>query len=107
MTATQLLWGLPVERLGLTLAHFMWQATAITGLYAIVRRVLGIQSNPNLRYVLACTAMAGMMVAPLITFAVLQGVEPVTTPTAAMAQVPIVPGPAGAGTRLPILPSIN
>ncbi|HYR91050.1 MAG TPA: hypothetical protein VE422_43740 [Terriglobia bacterium] len=108
MTAAHLPWGQPVDRLGLTLLHFLRQATVISMFYAVLRLLLGTRCNPNLRYLLACSAMAGMMVAPMFTFAVLSPVES-TKATGPTAQVPIVPGLAGVGTRLalPVVTSIK
>jgi uncharacterized protein (TIGR03435 family) len=58
--------AIPVERLGWTLLHFLWQGTAIAALYAIARLRW---TRPHSRYLLACFAMTAMAAAPLITFA--------------------------------------
>jgi uncharacterized protein (TIGR03435 family) len=57
-----------VERLGWTLVHFLWQGALIAALYAGARKAVKRISSPNARYLLACAAFAGMMVAPLVTW---------------------------------------
>jgi uncharacterized protein (TIGR03435 family) len=57
-----------VERLGWTLVHFLWQGLSIAILYAAGRRAMARTAGPNARYLLACTALAVMMAAPLITW---------------------------------------
>ncbi len=56
-----------VERLGMTLLHFLWQGLVIAILYAAARRILARTSRPRTRYLLACGALAAMMAAPLVT----------------------------------------
>jgi ankyrin repeat protein/beta-lactamase regulating signal transducer with metallopeptidase domain len=55
-----------VQRLGWTLVHFVWQATAVALILAILLRVLR-KSTANLRYIIACLAMAIIVVLPIIT----------------------------------------
>jgi uncharacterized protein (TIGR03435 family) len=65
----QLFSGQPwVERLGWTLVHFLWQGAVIAAVYAIVRRWVGQARSPQVRYVLACAALAAMVIAPIVTF---------------------------------------
>jgi len=52
-----------VERLGWTLVHFLWQGVVIAALYAGART-----RSAQVRYVLACAALATMMAAPVVTF---------------------------------------
>jgi GWxTD domain-containing protein len=54
-----------IQRLGWALLHFLWQGSAIVILYALARRCA---RRPQTRYVLACGALAAMMVAPALTF---------------------------------------
>ena len=54
-----------MERLGWTLVQFLWQGALIAGTYAAVRRAMRAAES---RYLLACAAMAAMMLAPLATF---------------------------------------
>ncbi len=69
MNAIQELVSQPwVERLGMTLLHFLWQGAIVAILYAAARRLTSRTSNPRTRYVLACTALAAMMAAPLATW---------------------------------------
>ena len=72
-----------IERLGWMLVHFLWQATAVALLLAVLLRLLR-RSGANLRYAVACGALALMVVLPLIT---MQLVE--------------VPGPAAEAGPLP------
>jgi uncharacterized protein (TIGR03435 family) len=57
-----------VERLGMTLLHFLWQGLLIAILYAAARRMLVHASNPGTRYLLACGALAAMVAAPLVSW---------------------------------------
>ena len=57
-----------VEPLGMTLLHFLWQGLCIAILYAAARRIAGRRSSPQVRYVLACVALAAMIAAPLATW---------------------------------------
>lgn len=61
-----------VERLGMTLLHFLWQGLLIAVLYAAARRILARTSSPRTRYLLACAALATMMAAPLVTWELLR-----------------------------------
>lgn len=54
-----------VARLGSTLLHFVWQGAAIGTVYAIARKRA---SAPNVRYLLACAALAAMAAAPVVTW---------------------------------------
>ncbi len=77
MNAIQMLAAQPwVGRLGLTLIHFLWQGVLIATVYGAVRiggrRVLG----PNGRYAVACTALTGMAIAPVVTWFLLPGSGP-------------------------------
>ena len=66
MTTIQLLFAQPwVERLGWTLIHFLWQGAFIAAIFALARR---FALAANARYLLACTALAGMAGAPCVTF---------------------------------------
>ncbi|MDR3701571.1 MAG: M56 family metallopeptidase [Candidatus Sulfopaludibacter sp.] len=57
-----------VERLGMTLLHFLWQGLFIAILYAAARRSVAPASSPRTRYLLACGALAAMIAAPLVTW---------------------------------------
>jgi uncharacterized protein (TIGR03435 family) len=57
-----------VERLGMTLLHFLWQGLCIAILYAAARRIVARTSSPQTRYLFACGALAAMMAAPLVTW---------------------------------------
>src|ERR1044071_1391997 len=69
MNVMQILASQPwVERLAMTLLHFLWQGLLIAALYATVRRVLAHAWSPQARYLFACGALAAMMAAPLVTW---------------------------------------
>ena len=55
-----------VQRLGWTLLHFVWQAAAVALLLAILLRVLR-KTSANLRYIIACLALALVVLLPVIT----------------------------------------
>jgi len=55
-----------VQRLGWTLIHFIWQATAVALILAILLRILR-KSTANLRYIFACLALALIVLLPVIT----------------------------------------
>lgn len=55
-----------IQRLGWTLMHFIWQAAAIGLILAVVLRLLR-KSSANLRYVIACMALALIVVMPTVT----------------------------------------
>ena len=72
MSAIQAVVAQPwVERLGWTLVHFLWQGAAIALLYALGRWCLGDLRSGQGRYLMACAALAAMIAAPVITFALL------------------------------------
>jgi uncharacterized protein (TIGR03435 family) len=69
MIALQILSSQPwMDRLGWTLIHFLWQGLSIAVLYAAARRGVSRTSSANVRYLLACVALAAMMAAPLVTW---------------------------------------
>ena len=98
------------EQLGWTLIHFLWQGVVIAALYTAVR---GLVRQASGRYLLACAALAVMMVAPIVTWCVL-GQSDATPVVAAdrSARVPasvpavaslyVAPAPPVAHTQLPI-----
>src|SRR6266545_1044009 len=57
-----------VDRMGMTLLHFLWEGTIICAIYACIRKMVGRGCRPNERYVLACAALGAMMCAPFLTF---------------------------------------
>src|SRR6266700_559232 len=72
MNAMQTLVSQPwVERLGMTLLHFLWQGLFIAILYAAARRSVARKSSPQTRYLLACGALAAMISAPFVTWELL------------------------------------
>ncbi len=102
MSAIQILSSQPwVERLGWTLLHFLWQGVSIAIPYAAARRSVARTSSPNVRYLLACAALAAMMAAPLATWALLGSSD--ASPDAAylIRSVPAAPSTIAATITLP------
>jgi uncharacterized protein (TIGR03435 family) len=64
-----------VERLGWVLLHFLWQGALIAALYAAMRIGIARTSRPNVRYILACAALAAMIAAPLVTWSLMRPSE--------------------------------
>jgi len=77
-----------VERLGMTLLHFLWQGLCIAILYEAARRILTRTSGPQTRYRLACGAMAAMAAAPFVTWEL---VAPPHQSPEAMYRIPSTP----------------
>ncbi len=74
MSAIQILAAQPwVERLGLTLLHFVWQGAVIASLYAAVRGWTARRRDPEYRYFLGCAALAAMAIVPIVTWMMLPG----------------------------------
>ncbi len=65
-----------IERLGWTLIHFIWQAATVALLLAVVLRGLR-RSSSNVRYVVACLAMALIVALPLVTMSLVEVSRPV------------------------------
>lgn len=63
-----------VQKLGWTLLHFVWQVGVVALLLAILLRALR-KSTPNIRYIVACAAMALIILMPTITFNLLSAPE--------------------------------
>jgi len=77
MKITQLLLVQPwVERLGMALLHFLWQGLVLAILYATARRIASRTSSPRTRYLLACTTLAFMVAAPILTWELLRPLPP-------------------------------
>ena len=55
-----------VQKLGWTLLHFIWQAAVLAIFLAILLRILR-KSTANLRYIIACLALALILLLPVIT----------------------------------------
>jgi uncharacterized protein (TIGR03435 family) len=58
-----------IELLGATLLHFVWQGILIAAIYAVARRCA---SRSEIRYLLACAALAAMAASPLATWVALR-----------------------------------
>ena len=55
-----------VQKLGWMLLHFIWQATAVALLVAVLLRILR-RFSANLRYVTACLALGLIVLLPIVT----------------------------------------
>ena len=55
-----------VQKLGWTLLHFIWQATVVALLLAVLLRILR-RFSANLHYVTACLAMGLIVLLPVVT----------------------------------------
>jgi type II secretory pathway component GspD/PulD (secretin)/beta-lactamase regulating signal transducer with metallopeptidase domain/HEAT repeat protein len=55
-----------IERLGWMLVHVLWQAAAVAVLLAILLRLLG-KTSANVRYAIACSALALTVALPIVT----------------------------------------
>jgi hypothetical protein len=76
VNAIQILAAQPwVERLGMTLLHFLWQGAIVATIYAAARK-WGRNLESKGRYLLACAALAAMALAPLGTWMALHGPSP-------------------------------
>ena len=85
------------HRLGLTLAHFLWQGLLVAMIaYAAVRALSLKRGNP--RYVAYLLAFVTMAICPLVTFAVLRvSAPPVATAAELMPEI---------GSSQPVPPSV-
>jgi len=84
-----------IELLGATLLHFLWQGILIAGVYAAVRRGA---ARPEVRYLLACAALAAMAAAPVATWIALR--PPSSDAVAVQASFP-APQAASAAAGVP------
>jgi len=77
MSTIQILATQPwVERLGMTLLHFLWEGAIIVALYAAARKWRARNLSPNGRYFLACAALTAVAIAPVLTWMLLRGPSP-------------------------------
>src|ERR1041385_768986 len=108
MNVMQILASQPwVERLAMTLLHFLWQGLLIAALYATVRRVLAHAWSPQARYLFACGTLAAMMAAPLVTWELMR---PADAPAEAMYRIRSAPAAAsttGTATNMTLPESIR
>lgn len=78
-----------VQRLGWTLLHFIWQAAAVALILTILLRLLR-KSTANLRYIIACLALALIVLLPVITFKLVPVSQPLVAAHFAPAATPTV-----------------
>ena len=62
-----------VERLGMTLLHFLWQGAIVSAIYAAARRWGARTLGANGRYFLTCAALTAMALTPMATWILLRG----------------------------------
>jgi len=91
-----------VERWGWILLHFIWQGALIAVLYAGARRWMAGSSSPGARYLLACVALAAMMAAPLVTWALTQPSDAVPVSTHLVDRLPATASTAAATSPVSI-----
>src|SRR5438128_487471 len=105
MNAMQILAAQPwVERLALTLLHFLWEGALLAALYAAARKWGKRTSGPNGRYLLACAALTAMAIAPAVTWMLLRTAEPQSV--AATFAAPMSAAPSWPAASIPtLLPS--
>jgi uncharacterized protein (TIGR03435 family) len=84
-----------IELLGATLLHFLWQGVLIAAVYAAARRYA---ARPEVRYWLACAALAAMAASPVATWSALRPVSPDRIAMAPSFHAPPAAAP-GAGFR--------
>lgn len=90
-----------VQKLGWTLLHFIWQATAVALLLAILLRLLR-KSTASLRYIIACLALGLIVLLPVITIQLV----PVSTPHPT-AHIEPAPAPAVSPTaEIPVTETV-
>jgi len=103
-----------IQRLGCTLLHFVWQAMAIGLILAIVLALLH-KSSAKLRYIVACTALALIVLMPIATLTAVdvsvETIEPTkqatlvlpeANPAGQMAQAELPPRQATAVPKVPL-----
>jgi beta-lactamase regulating signal transducer with metallopeptidase domain/type II secretory pathway component GspD/PulD (secretin) len=59
-----------IQKLGWMLLHFVWQAAVVALLLGILLAVLR-KSSSNIRYIIACTALALIVILPIITMQII------------------------------------
>jgi beta-lactamase regulating signal transducer with metallopeptidase domain len=57
-----------VGRLGMTLLHFLWQGAIVAAIYGAARRWGARSLDANGRYLLACSALTAIAIAPAVTW---------------------------------------
>ena len=88
MTAIEQIFTQPwAQRLGWSLLHFLWQGLVIAALLTVAMTTLRRRSA-DLRYAVACMALAAMVAAPVVTFCVM--------PAGAIEDVPVGQAEQGA-----------
>ena len=88
-----------IDILGWTLLHFLWQGALLAVFAAALLRILN-SSRPQLRYAVACGALAIMLASPIATAFVLNG-----APRTALAnRVHVLRSPQGAVVGLAVVP---
>lgn len=66
-----------IRQIGWVLVHFLWQGCTVGAVLWAVLKIL-TRASSNTRYFAACAGMALMMMAPVVTFTVLNEPEPIT-----------------------------
>ena len=109
-----------IQRLGWTLVHFVWQATAIAMVLAIVLKLLH-KSAANVRYITACMALVLIVLMPIVTIRMIDvsagTIEPVKQAVVdlakagadaqAVVEMPLIESPPGQVAVAPRVPLKN
>ncbi|MDR3699158.1 MAG: M56 family metallopeptidase [Candidatus Sulfopaludibacter sp.] len=99
MSPLQVLFHQPwMARLGWTLLHFLWQGVLVAALLAVLR---ARTSGASFRYVSACTALAIMAAAPVVTFLMLGNGDGAAPAGHAAVRAALAAG-SGASSSLPL-----
>ncbi len=90
-----------IEQLGWMLVHVLWQATAIAVLLAVFLRLLR-GTGANIRYAVACAALALMVALPIVTLRFIHVPGPVAEagPPAATVVLPLADVPTADSGRV-------
>ena len=89
-----------MERIGMTLVHFVWQGLAMATLLWMVLGILR-RSSAQARYLAACLALAGMAMSPLVTYWILPGDSTPVSESAARIAAIAPPGPLLSNSATP------
>jgi beta-lactamase regulating signal transducer with metallopeptidase domain len=103
MNSLQMLLAKPVfQSLGWALVHFIWQGAAVAILYAGVAALLRRRAA-NVRYMVACAALALMVALPIVTSFVIGASSPPAATDIFISKRAVAAEPVSATTTTPML----
>ncbi len=88
-TLTAFLSEQTVQRIGWVLVHFLWQGCVIMALMGCALKTLS-KTSSNTRYLTACIGLSLMVLAPVVTFMMLDNHTPAAAGEIAPVQIPAV-----------------